>query len=303
MPYALCPLPLTETLMPYDKSIHLLQGGAVLLECGPMRLVIDARIGKVAQPQQSVRAAEQAVRLLEGVARAHPFLGRNYRELISRVADPLALKMIASVQAVGDEDLTPMAAVAGAMADAVADFLFQLGMTRVLVDNGGDVAIRSCDGEPVTVGIRPRVDRADISHVVILGPERTAWGVATSGFGGRSLTRGVLDAATIVAADACIADAAATAVANASCIADNAVVRKPAEALEPHTDIAGLDVTLRIGGLAEESKQKAVDQAMHRAEQLIANGIILGAFVACQGLSAMTPFITERLITTSQKPG
>ena len=289
--------------MLYEKSVHLFQGGVVLVECGPMRLVIDARIGKVAQPQQSARAAKQAVRLLEGVAQARPFLGRNYRELISQVEDPLALKMIASVQAVGDDDLTPMAAVAGTMADAVADFLFDRGMTRVLVDNGGDVAIRSCDGEPVSVGIRPRVDKATIAHVVVLESERTSWGVATSGLGGRSLTRGVLDAATIVAADASLADAAATAVANASCIADTAVVRKPAEEIDPHTDIAGLDVTLEIGGLAQASRQKAVDQAMHRAEQLIADRIILGAFVACQGLSAMTSFIAERLITTSQKPG
>jgi len=289
--------------LPYEKSIHLLQGGAVLVECGPMRLVIAARIGQVAQPQQAMRAAEQAVRFLEGVAQARPFLGRDYRGLISRVADPLALKMAASVQTVGDDDLTPMAAVAGTMADAVADFLFERGMTRVLVDNGGDAAIRSCDGEPVTVGIRPRVDRAAITNVVVLGPERTSWGVATSGLGGRSLTRGVLDAATIVAADASLADAAATAVANAGHIADRAVVRGPAEEIDPHTDIAGLEVTLRVGQLAEESKRRAVDRAMRRAEQLIADRIVFGAFVACQGLSAMTSFIAERLITTSQKPG
>lgn len=288
--------------MPYETSIHLLQGGAALVECGPMRLVIDARIGKVAQPQQSMRAAEQAVWLLEGVARARPFLGRNYRELISQVADPLALKMIASVQAVGDEDLTPMAAVAGTMADAVADFLFERGMTRVLVDNGGDVAVRSCDGEPVKVGIRPQVDSKGISDVILLGPERTAWGIATSGFGGRSLTRGVLESATVVAADASLADAAATAVANAGTIADGAVVRSPAEAIDPYTDIAGLGVTVRIGPLAEERKQQAIDQAIRRAEQLIERRIILGAYAACQGLTAMTRFIAERLITTSQKP-
>jgi hypothetical protein len=289
--------------MPYETSIHLLQGGAVLVECGPMRLVIDGRVGQVAQPQESVRAADQAVRFLEGVAQARPFLGHGYRELLPQVTDPLALKMIASVQAVGDADLTPMAAVAGTIADAVADFLFQRGMTRVIVDNGGDVAIRSCEGEPVTVGIRPRVDSQGISHTVVLESKRTAWGVATSGLGGRSLTRGVLDAATIIAADASFADAAATAVANASCIADDSVVRKPAEEIDPHTDIAGLDVTVRAGRLAQESKQRAVDQAMRRAEQLIASGIIFGAFVACQGLSAMTRFIAKRLITASPKPG
>jgi len=289
--------------MTYETSTHILAGGAVLVECGPMRLVIDARVGKVAQPQPALRAAEHAVRCLEGVARARRFLGRDYRARMSQVHDPLALKMIASIQAVGDADLTPMAAVAGTIADAVADFLVERGMTRVLVDNGGDVAVRSCDGGPITVGIRPKVDSKRIPHAVVLGPERTAWGIATSGLGGRSLTRGVLEAATVIAVDASMADAAATAIANASHVEDAAVVSKPAEAIDPHTDIGGLEVTVRVGPLTEGTKRQAVDQAMRRAEQLTDNRLILGAFVACQGLTAMTRFIAERLITTSQKPG
>jgi ApbE superfamily uncharacterized protein (UPF0280 family) len=285
--------------MPYERSIHLLQGGSVLVECGPMRLVIDARVGRVAQPQQALRAADEAVGFLEGVAAARPFLGRDYRARVARITDPLALKMIASVQAVADADLTPMAAVAGTIADAVADFLFRRGMTRVLVDNGGDIAIRSCDGEPVTVGIRPQVDRRSLSHAVVLEPERTAWGVATSGTGGRSLTRGVLEAAVIIAADAATADAAATAVANASHIVDGAVIRRPAEAVDPHTDIAGLEVTAGVGPLTEERRRIALDLALRRAEELIDARIILGALVACQGRIAMTRFMAERVITSS----
>jgi uncharacterized protein len=137
----------------------------------------------------------------------------------------------------------------------------------------------------------------------MLGPERTAWGIATSGLGGRSLTRGVLEAATIVAADASLADAAATAVANASYVEHNVVVQKPAEEIDPFTDIAGLEVTVNVGPLPEEKKHQAIDQAIRRAEKLCANGIILGAFVTCQGATAMTPFVAERLITTSLKPG
>jgi uncharacterized protein len=288
--------------MPYERSIHLLQGGAVLVECGPMRLVIDARIGRVAQPQEAQQAAEHAVHCLEGVAAAWKSLGRDYRERMSQITDPLALKMIASIQAVGDVDLTPMAAVAGTIADAVADFLFQRGMTRVLVDNGGDIAIRSSEDEPINVGIRLQPDRQSVSHAVVLRPERTAWGVATSGIGGRSLTRGVLEAATVVAGDASLADAAATAVANASRLEDSAVIRKPAEEIDPYTDIAGLDVTVRVDPLAEKSKELAIDQALRRAEDLIENRIILGAFVACQGRLAMTRFIAERVITPSKKP-
>jgi uncharacterized protein len=281
--------------MVYERSIHLLPGGAVMVECGPMRLVIDARVGKVAQPQQAARAADEAVRVLEAIAAARRFLGRDYADWMPRIRHPLALKMVASVRTVGDQDLTPMAAVAGTIADAVANFLFARGMTRVLVDNGGDVAVRSCDGEPVTVGIRPNVESRSIEQVIVLGPERTAWGVATSGLGGRSLTRGVLESSTVVAADASLADAAATAVANASYIADAAVVRRPAEEIDPYTDIAGLDVTVSVGSLPEEKKNQVVNQALRRAEKLIDDNIVLGAFVACQGRTAMTRFIAERL--------
>jgi hypothetical protein len=287
--------------MPYEKTTHLLPGGFVMLECGPMRLVIDARIGRVAQPQEARQAADYAVSCLEGVAAAWKSLGRDYRERMPLVTDPLALKMAAAVQSVGDADLTPMAAVAGTLADAVADFLFQRGLTRVLVDNGGDIAIRSCDGEPVTVGIRLHPDRRNVSHAIVLGPERTAWGVATSGLGGRSLTRGVLEAATVVAGDAALADAAATAVANASCIADSAVVRKLAEEIDPHTDISGLDVTVRVDPLTDDNKQLAIDQALRRAEELVGRRVVLGAFVACQGRIAMTPFMAERVMTPSEK--
>jgi uncharacterized protein len=289
--------------MPYERSIHLLSGGAVMVECGPMRLVIDARVGKVAQPQQAVRAADEAVRVLEAIAAARRFLGRDYADWMPRITDPLTLRMVASVRAVGDPDLTPMAAVAGTIADAVADFLFARGMTRVLVDNGGDVAVRSCDGEPVTVGIRANVDSSTIAKVVVLGPEQTAWGIATSGLGGRSLTRGVLEAATVVAADASLADAAATAVGNASYVADAAVVRRPAEGIHPHTDIAGLEVTARVGALAEERKEFALAQAVRRAEELVDRSVIFGAFVACQGRTAATRFIAERMSKPSQKPG
>jgi ApbE superfamily uncharacterized protein (UPF0280 family) len=204
--------------------------------------------------------------------------------------------MVASVQAVGDDDLTPMAAVAGTIADAVADFLVARGMTRVLVENGGDIAIRCRDGQPVAVGIRPSVGDQTITHAVVLRPERPAYGVATSGLGGRSLTRGVLEAATVVAADAALADAAAKAVANASYVAHRAVVRKPAEEIDPFTDIAGLQVTAELGELPEEKKNQAMIQAIRRAEQLVGDGIILGAFVACQGGTAMTTFIADRLV-------
>ena len=282
--------------MPFERSATVLPGGSVLAESGPMRLVISASIGKVVQTKTALRAAEESYGFLERVARHRKFLGRQFLETREQIRDPLALKMISSVLQIGDKDLTPMAAVAGTIADEVADFLFELGMTKVVVDNGGDVAIRADREDPVTVGIRPDVNDRAVSYVIGLDPDLRSHGVATSGLGGRSLTRGIASAATVVARTASLADAAATAVANASFLEDEQVFRRPAEEIDPYTDIVGLDITVKVGPLSEEMKSRAVSQSIRRAEDLVQQGVILGAFVAVQGMHGMTRYFKDRLV-------
>ena len=282
--------------MPFERSATVIPGGSVLAESGPMRLVISASIGKVVQTKTALRAAEESYGFLERVARHRKFLGRQFLETREQIRDPLALKMINSVLTIGDEDLTPMAAVAGTIADEVADFLFERGMTKVVVDNGGDVAIRADREDPVTVGIRPDVNDRAVSYVIGLDPDLRSHGVATSGLGGRSLTRGIASAATVVARTASLADAAATAVANASFLEDEQVLRRPAEEIDPYTDIAGLDITVKVGPLSEEMKSRAVSQSIRRAEDLVQQGVILGAFVAVQGMHGMTRYFKDRLV-------
>ncbi len=282
--------------MVYERSTHVLPGGSVLAESGPMRLVISASIGKVVQTKTALRAAEESFGFLERVARHRKLLGRHFRERMKEIQDPLVLRMINSVLQVGDEDLTPMAAVAGTIADEVADFLFERGMTKVVVDNGGDVAVRADREDPITVGIRPDINEQTTSYVISLDPDLRSHGVATSGLGGRSLTRGIASAATVVALTASLSDAAATAIANASFLEDEQVVRRPAEEMDPYTDIAGLDITVKVGPLSEEKKSKAVSQAMQRSEDLVQRGVILGAFVAVQGVHGMTSYFRDRLV-------
>ncbi len=55
--------------MPYQQSISRLEGGDVVAEFGPMKLVISAFVGKVPQQQMSVRAAVESFRYLERLAR------------------------------------------------------------------------------------------------------------------------------------------------------------------------------------------------------------------------------------------
>ena len=266
-----------------------------MAECGPMRLVISAFVGKAPQLEMGKRAAEESFKYLEQMAHLRDLLGRRCTEIPENLEDSLPVKMIRSVLAVGDRDITPMAAVAGTIADAVADFLVNRGMTRVVVDNGGDVAVRLLGDASVTVGIRQKVDKQEISNVIVLDSRSPSWGVTTSGLGGRSLTRGVASAATVIAETASMADAAATAIANSSFVEDEQVIQRPAEEIYPETDIAGLPVTVKVGPLSEETKAMAVSKAMGRAEQLIEKDIILGAYVVVQGKVAMTSFFKERL--------
>lgn len=282
--------------MAYEQTIHVLEGGSIMAECGPMRLVISSFLGRVAQQEMSLKAARTSFGYLERVARLQDVLRQRHAHLPRRLEDPLAIGMVRSVLAVGDEDLTPMAAVAGTISDAVADFLSEHGMTKVVVNNGGDIAIRLQDKQSAKVGIRTDVNRHDFEHIIVLDAGRSSWGVATSGLGGRSLTRGVASAATVVASTASLADAAATAVANASFVEDPNVVQRPAEEIDPQTDIRSIPVTVKAGPLSREKSREAVSKAVAKSEELVARGVILGALVAVDGRLGMTSFFKEKLV-------
>ena len=281
--------------MPYEQTMHMLDGGSVMAECGPMRLVISSFIGKVSQREMNVQAARASFGYLERVARMLNVLRLRQTRVEQDLEDSLAIEMVRSALAVGDDDLTPMAAVAGTIGDAVADYLQERGMTKVVVNNGGDIAVRLQDEESVRVGIRTDVKNRDYDDVLVLGPGCGSWGIATSGLGGRSLTRGIASAATIVASTASLADAAATAVANASFVEDDQVVQQYAEEVDPQTDIRGLPVTVKVGRITPEKGRIAVSKAMGRAEELVGRGVILGALIAVGGQIGMTSFFRDRL--------
>ena len=147
----------------------------------------------------------------------------------ARPQDDLALQMLNSVAVVGDQDLTPMAAVAGTIADAVANWLFKNGLTRVIVDNGGDIAVRLAKEQTVNVGVRPDIRSLTVSHVLRLDARMPSWGVTSSGFGGRSFTRGIASAVTALAGSASFADAASTAIANACFVESENIQQIPAK--------------------------------------------------------------------------
>ncbi len=198
--------------------------------------------------------------------------GETYPAVVSR--------MIQAVAALAEKDFTPMAAVAGSIADQVADYLIEHGADKAVIDNGGDIAIRLKPGQVAVVGVRTSRACSPVTYTLRVEPNEGIGGVATSGLGGRSLTKGIASAAVTVAASAALADAAATLIANSASVDDPAIRRDRAEKVDPTTDIPGQLVTVSVGHLPENKVKAALNQALSKARMLEAQGIIKAALIA-----------------------
>ncbi len=249
-----------------------------------MSLVAEARWPDGARPGTLLEAGRRVLEVLEELAAFRPLLGLDARRIRNPEAlPPVARAMWEAARRFPDRYVTPMVAVAGAVADAVADFLAERGAERAVVTNGGDVALRLAPGQQVRVGVWGRVGDSAPAVRFRVGAEDGVGGVATSGFGGRSLTLGVADAVTAVAATAAVADACATLLANAVDVDSPAVERVPAERVDPDTDLRGLRVTARVGALSEAEIHQALERGEAEARRMVDQGLIRGALLHLRG--------------------
>jgi uncharacterized protein len=175
--------------------------------------------------------------------------------------------------------ITPMAAVAGAVAEEVLGALTggaQLG--RAYVNNGGDIALHLADGAHFTVGLADRPDAPGLLRTMIVHADDPTRGVATSGRHGRSFSLGIADAVTVLAPTASQADAAATIIANAVDLPGHpAIVRCPAHDLQPDSDLGARLVTRDVGELSRGEIEDALEAGADRARKWLAAGLIDGA--------------------------
>lgn len=124
-------------------------------------------------------------------------------------APPVVLRMLAAGERAG---VGPMAAVAGAIAQAVGEDLRGESL-EMIVENGGDLYLRSNRRRVVAILAGSAALSGGLG--LNLPPCPEGLGVCTSaGTVGPSLSLGRADAAVVVAADAALADAAATALGN-----------------------------------------------------------------------------------------
>ncbi|MDR1796318.1 MAG: UPF0280 family protein [Clostridiales Family XIII bacterium] len=250
------------------------------LSYGPVRMDIRAWRGGAAQPALCRRCCEEAALEFDRLA---PYMGRLREMRAFAAPDPaypsVLNKMIAAVSAADAGGLNTLAAVAGAFSEFALERAAAGGADRVVVDNGGDLAILAGDGWPVRVSI-PLAGGAEGFLAVGAGAGADGIrGVCTSGFGGRSFTKGVADAVTVFARSASLADACATAVANEVTVDGPTVLRCRAEEIDSGTDIPGQLVTLRVGALSRAQRLRAAARGAGAAQALLGRGVILGALI------------------------
>lgn len=248
------------------------------LQHGPIDLIIGCH-----GPTESVRAAQ-----IRAWNRFQNVLGELVEEL-ALLRQPLhsvaplfqgaiARRMAAACRPYMAAFITPMAAVAGAVADDIlAAMLEGGGIAKAYVNNGGDIALYLQPGQVFRAGLAvgdasPLPD--GFAEISASSPSR---GIATSGWRGRSFSRGIADAVTVLAADAARADAAATMIANAVDAEHPAIRRVPANQLQEDSDLGGIPVTVAVGDLPASVVSAALSAGLRLAHDLQRRGLIAAA--------------------------
>ncbi len=147
---------------------------------------------------------------LEEYISTHPDFLRSLEPVaVEETAPPIVKEMAAAATTAG---VGPMAAVAGAIAEAVGRDLLPF-TSEVIVENGGDIFMKI--SRPRLVGIYAGASPLTGRLALKIPPRETPLGICTSsGTVGHSLSFGLADAAIALAPSAALADAAATALGN-----------------------------------------------------------------------------------------
>ena len=192
--------------------------------------------------------------------------------------------------------ITPMAAVAGAVAQELIGHYARPGVDRAWINNGGDIALHLAPERSVRIGLYADIGRLDAAQLrdgirtdgwFDVGHELPVRGVATSGWRGRSFSLGIADSVTVLARSAAEADAAATVIANAVDVDDARIVRRPACELKDDSDLGSLPVTVDVPRLDRETVQRALSSGRERAQTLHEHGLIWSCALVCQGMMAL----------------
>lgn len=250
----------------------------------------------------------------DAVRRAHAAAWERFRVLLQELVDelpslrapvngvcglrgPVARRMWAAAEAHRPAFVTPMVAVAGAVAQELVQAYDRPGVARAWVNNGGDIALHLTPGTSFRIGLYAQIERLArldaaqglrVDGVFEVAHDSAVRGVATSGWRGRSFSLGIADSVTVLAASAAEADAAATLIGNAVDVDAAGIQRVPARHLKDDSDLGDIPVTLDVPELTPLQVAQALRAGREHAMALRAAGHIQACFLTCQGWTLST---------------
>lgn len=252
-----------------EPQVRRISGGRLHLHHGPIDLILWA------EGRGAAQAYNQAIVRFDGLlAELVDELSTLRKSESAPLRGQIAQAMAGAVAPFRPAFITPMAAVAGAVADTVlAAMCCGTDLARGYVNNGGDIAVHLARGQSLTAAMAgPHTPRLTLHH------NQAARGIATSGRGGRSLSRGIADSVTVVARTAAQADAAATMIANAVDLPDHpAITRRPARDVKADSDLGDILVTTALDHLTEAEACRALNNGYTAAQRYADKGLIAGA--------------------------
>jgi ApbE superfamily uncharacterized protein (UPF0280 family) len=268
-------------------QIRLLADGRRLhLQDGPIDLIVEACGRETEVGAAYDAAARRFTGLLDELCSELPLLRQAADPVRCLLQGVIARRMHAAVAPFAAEHfITPMAAVAGAVAEEILGaMLREARLDRAYVNNGGDIALHLADGEQFCVGLMDRPDASGLLRTMTISAGDPTRGVATSGRHGRSFSLGIADAVTVLARTASQADAAATIIANAVDLPGHpAIVRCPAKDLQPDSDLVARLVTRDVGQLSNDEITVALAAGAACAQNQLVAGLIEGAALRLHG--------------------
>ncbi len=272
------------------------------LQHGPIDLII-----RIEGPREQIayawqRAESRFATVLEGLVAELEKLRQPVAQLVAQPVavscafkDPTAQRMWHATNCFASTHfITPMAAVAGSVADEILAAILHNSddLTAISVNNGGDIALWLADTHQSNVGVADPLNGTLLAQVSLHSADGIG-GIATSGRHGRSLSLGVADSVTVLAQNAASADASATIIANAINLPSDhpggsKIEKAPAITIDPDSDLGDQLVTVDVQPFSESEKNAALSSGLELAEKLVQAGRIHAAYLLLQGRTATT---------------
>jgi uncharacterized protein len=257
------------------------------LRHGPIRVILRAW-----GDPETVRKAHRLVtrhfpKILPELGEVLPQLRKPSGSKPAKFESATAQRMADAVAPFAEVFVTPMAAVAGAVAEEILRIMMAAGpLDKAYVNDGGDIAYSVAPGQSLTFGIAGDFSTGAvpvINGTLTIDDRLGLAGIATSGAQGRSFSLGIADSVTVLARTAAVADVAATLIANAVNIESKTIKREKARSLDPDSDLGDQLVTTEIGRLKTEEVDAALDAGLLRAQDYLKRGLIAGACLMLRG--------------------